>query len=119
MRNENYCGICGKHRNTHVGRVKGCFGGYGTTFNPNGKRDERVWPVPPTIAEMSGSIDFSASSEEPLLPARARAVAERFLNGLASRWKGRDVHHAHLAKMEISNLAKLLDAYARESKENR
>ena len=38
------CGICGYHRNRHIGRVNGCPGGYGTSFNPDGKRDFRVWP---------------------------------------------------------------------------
>ena len=38
------CGICGKGRNQHVGSVHGCPGGYGTYWNPDGERDERVWP---------------------------------------------------------------------------
>jgi len=38
------CGICGKSRTEHIGRTNGCPAGYGTSWNPDGKRDERVWP---------------------------------------------------------------------------
>lgn len=40
------CGICGKQRSQHIGRVFACPQGYGTSWSPEGKRDERVWPVP-------------------------------------------------------------------------
>ena len=40
------CGICGKRRNEHIGTVHGCPQGYGTSWNPEGKRDYRVWPEP-------------------------------------------------------------------------
>jgi hypothetical protein len=41
------CGICGKGRLRHVGKVHACFGGYGTYWSPDGERDERVWPRAP------------------------------------------------------------------------
>lgn len=31
----NYCKVCKKHANTHVGVAKACFGGYGTVFIPD------------------------------------------------------------------------------------
>jgi hypothetical protein len=46
------CGICGRSRREHVGKVFGCPQGYGTSWNPEGKRDERVWPIHEKEAEM-------------------------------------------------------------------
>lgn len=54
------CGVCGKKRDEHVGKVFGCPRGYGTSWNPEGKRDERVWP--------SGGIEsFSEGDEPPMM----------------------------------------------------
>jgi hypothetical protein len=48
------CGICGQSRNQHTGSVHGCPGGYGSYWNPDGERDERVWPRP-KVDERAGA----------------------------------------------------------------
>ncbi len=63
------CGICGQGRNRHVGSVHGCFGGYGTYWNPDGEPDPRLIKAP--------NLDEAPATQPvPLSPERRRAMAD-------------------------------------------
>jgi hypothetical protein len=93
------CGICGRHRREHIGRVFGCPRGYGTSWNPEGNPDPRLHRIIPqgltiATAEEAGRKAYEEATKESTALDQAAIAWSRWRD----RCNRRDARHAAIIR---------------------